>query len=673
MGPNGSGKSNIVDAVRWILGERGAKHLRGESLGNLIFAGTPKRPASGLARVAMHLGKSELLLDGAEEVVLERRIDKSGNSDFFLNGAEIRLKDLAPLLARARLGTRGLTIINQGESDVFVKSSPEERRLMMEEILGLKEFRLKKSEAERKLEATKQNMEKVSAMLEEIAPHLRFLKKQKNRWEKRVEVERELETLANTHFGGEVGRIRMGLRAREKEIAPLEAARRAHEKNLEAFREKLRALESSKVSEQKGAGKGEYIDTLYKKRSEIEREIILIETRLELEKNAAQENGVHVEELIRYAERLRKELGAAERLDSLEELKGKLGEWLRALERIFTPKKEPAKEAGVRTEDLKRELAAIERGIQEAREKEEEFIRAQKNVTKEFGIFLDSMEKERDEAARIGRRLEEERLEKERLKMKLEEMERGWMSLGRTQEELEAAVKESPNGEGGGLNAERAMRALQGELAAIGEIDTELLKEANETEERYEFLNTEHTDLGRATEDLTRMIQELEKRIHAEFTEAFKKINEAFNSYFGLMFEGGKAKLRVEVPEGGREEHGGIEFEVNIPRKKIHNLDMLSGGERSLVSLAALFALIWVSPPPFLVLDEIDAALDDENARRFAELVGKFSEKTQFIIVTHNRITMEHADILYGVTMGDDGVSKILSLKLEEAEKVAKN
>ena len=100
---------------------------------------------------------------------------------------------------------------------------------------------------------------------------------------------------------------------------------------------------------------------------------------------------------------------------------------------------------------------------------------------------------------------------------------------------------------------------------------------------------------------------------------------------------------------------------------------MLSGGEKSLVSLAALFAMIWVSPPPFLVLDEIDAALDDENARRFAELVGKFSEKTQFIIVTHNRITMEHADILYGVTMGDDGVSKILSLKLEEAEKVAKN
>jgi len=109
----------------------------------------------------------------------------------------------------------------------------------------------------------------------------------------------------------------------------------------------------------------------------------------------------------------------------------------------------------------------------------------------------------------------------------------------------------------------------------------------------------------------------------------------------------------------------GIEIEISIPKKRITNLDMLSGGEKSLVSLAALFALISVSPPPFLVLDEIDAPLDEENARRFAGLVEEFSKKTQFVIVTHNRATMEVAEVLYGITMGDDGVSKILSLKLE--------
>ncbi len=118
-------------------------------------------------------------------------------------------------------------------------------------------------------------------------------------------------------------------------------------------------------------------------------------------------------------------------------------------------------------------------------------------------------------------------------------------------------------------------------------------------------------------------------------------------------------------PEAEERISNGVEIELNLPAKKIQSLDMLSGGEKSLVSLAALFALIAVSPPPFLVLDEIDAALDEENARRFAELIKDFSKKTQFIVVTHNRATMEAADILYGVTIAEDGSSKILSLKFE--------
>ncbi len=111
----------------------------------------------------------------------------------------------------------------------------------------------------------------------------------------------------------------------------------------------------------------------------------------------------------------------------------------------------------------------------------------------------------------------------------------------------------------------------------------------------------------------------------------------------------------------------GVEIEVNLPKKKIHSLDVLSGGEKSLISIAALFALISVSPPPFLVLDEIDAPLDEKNSARFANLIKDFANKVQFIVVTHNRTIMESADVLYGVTMNEDGTSKLLSLKLEEA------
>lgn len=237
---------------------------------------------------------------------------------------------------------------------------------------------------------------------------------------------------------------------------------------------------------------------------------------------------------------------------------------------------------------------------------------------------------------------------------------------------------------------EKRLFKLRGDLASIGEIDEALMKEARETESRYEFLSKESDDLNAAVRDLRALIADLTEKIKNEFDKALVKINDEFGKFFDLMFGGGHAKLKVEKPEeknigeeneeaeGEEEEEDeeeeekyapeqvpGLEIELRLPRKKINSLEMLSGGERSLVGIAALFAMISVSPPPFLVLDEIDAALDERNARRFSEMLKEFSKKTQFVIVTHNRATMEVADVLYGVTLSDDGTSKILSLKLE--------
>ena len=198
VGPNGSGKSNIIDALRWVLGEREAKQLRGDTLGTLIFSGTPKRAPVGFAKVTLSFDNAGKLFPvETDEVELSRRIDRSGTSQFLLHGSEMRLKDLVPLLARAKLGTRGITMIGQGQGDLFVGSSPYERRMMMEEVLGLREFRLKKNEAERKLETSESNMEKARSLLEELTPHLRFLRRQRTRWEKRSDLENELRELEN--------------------------------------------------------------------------------------------------------------------------------------------------------------------------------------------------------------------------------------------------------------------------------------------------------------------------------------------------------------------------------------------------------------------------------------------------------------------------------------------
>jgi chromosome segregation protein len=163
------------------------------------------------------------------------------------------------------------------------------------------------------------------------------------------------------------------------------------------------------------------------------------------------------------------------------------------------------------------------------------------------------------------------------------------------------------------------------------------------------------------------------------------KINHQFQEFFALMFGGGTAKLTIleykpkkmeteegVVTENDNSEGGGLEIDVSLPRKRIRGLEMLSGGERALVSIALLFALSQVNPPPFLVLDETDAALDEANSRKYGEMVESLSKHSQLILITHNRETMSRAGVIYGVTMGSDGISKLLSIKFDEAAGYAK-
>ena len=192
----------------------------------------------------------------------------------------------------------------------------------------------------------------------------------------------------------------------------------------------------------------------------------------------------------------------------------------------------------------------------------------------------------------------------------------------------------------------------------------EVVKEYEQTCKRHEFLTGEVNDLNRATESLKDLIGDLTYRINNDFKTGITRINEEFHHYFRLMFGGGAAKLTVD--DFG-ESSVGVNININIPQKRIKDLNLLSGGERSLVSIALLFAIVSASQPPFLVLDEIDAALDEVNATYFAKVLRDLAKDTQFILITHNRATMEVAKVLYGVTMDGDGVSKLFSLKLEEA------
>lgn len=246
---------------------------------------------------------------------------------------------------------------------------------------------------------------------------------------------------------------------------------------------------------------------------------------------------------------------------------------------------------------------------------------------------------------------------------------------------------------------------LKNQLNLIGGLDENINSEYQEVSTRYQFLKKEIDDLKEAFIGLEKVIQELDGRIKTIFSDNFQKINQNFSNYFKILFNGGRAKLILakekepveeenkEIEEGGEEElirektneednwlkrisgrktGYNIDIQATPPGKRLTSINMLSGGEKALTSIALICAIINNNPSPFVILDEVDAALDEANSFRFVKILDELTTKTQFICITHNRATIQKAMILYGVTMGDDGVSKILSLNLKEANKYIK-
>jgi chromosome segregation protein len=206
----------------------------------------------------------------------------------------------------------------------------------------------------------------------------------------------------------------------------------------------------------------------------------------------------------------------------------------------------------------------------------------------------------------------------------------------------------------------------------LGGIDPEVAAEHDAVEERFSFLSEQSEDLVKAKDDLEKIIAKLEAQSRTVFKDSFEKITDEFTRYFAVLFGGGTAKLELmqEETDDGVAGDYGIDIKAQPPGKRVQSLAMLSGGERALTSVALLFAILTVNPSPFVMLDEVDAALDEANTSRFADLLGQLSQQTQFIVVTHNRDTMRSAERLYGVTMDETGISTLLSIKLPEAERV---
>jgi len=264
----------------------------------------------------------------------------------------------------------------------------------------------------------------------------------------------------------------------------------------------------------------------------------------------------------------------------------------------------------------------------------------------------------------------------------LEELGSNWQSVPVTEEIVLTQAREKIN-------------SLKNKLALVGGIDDGVPEEYKEVKERFEFLDDQVRDLDQSITTLTEVIKELDQKIDQQFKENFDTINDEFQKYFKILFNGGKSSLMIKQPTKdkptvneeliSKEEEKTeeislikklrktltdteIEIVASPPGKKISSINTLSGGEKAMTAIALICSIISANPSPFVILDEVDAALDEANAARYVAIINDLSDKTQFIAVTHNRVTMHHAAILYGVTMGADSVSRLLSVDLKEAE-----
>ncbi|MEG1527790.1 MAG: AAA family ATPase [Clostridia bacterium] len=208
---------------------------------------------------------------------------------------------------------------------------------------------------------------------------------------------------------------------------------------------------------------------------------------------------------------------------------------------------------------------------------------------------------------------------------------------------------------------------LRNSISRLGYINQNAIEDYNSTQKRYDEINTQIEDLKKAEADLTKFLKDITREITVRFNDGFEIINANFGMVFKELFAGGHAHMTIDRQENKEEMDYGIEIEAQPPGKKLQNITLLSGGERTLTAVAILFAILKLRPMPFCVLDEIEAALDDANAQRISSYIKKFVEDTQFIIITHKKPTMESCDVLYGVTMEEKGVSKIVSVQLTDA------
>jgi len=716
VGPNGSGKSNVIDAIAWGLGEQSLKTLRSKNFENIFFSGTGKNQAR-LAEVSLFFNN-----EGGElsEFTITRRLFlKNNESEYLINNNKVRLIDITLLLAQANFGQKSYSLVNQGVTDAILKASTQEKQTFFNEATGVEQYIIKQNEAVRKIIKTQENLDNALIALRELTPLLNSLKRQVNKLQKRHILEDELHVLQKDYYSKIWLELDEQINGYKEKLEKKSFSKKEIEKLLDAYKSKIEKFGKEEIDKDYQDKQEKYQKLLELKNDYLKKQAFLEFEIEKLEKKEKEKGKIEIEiepqKILDDLKKIKDFFFKIKQEKNISKIKEAIGIISRKLENLINCFKENKPKASARggsafggkddlgnkfkeKEELKKKIEAINEEIKAQSQKLNQFLNEEKIKREKIINEQKEIEKTQNQFNNINNEINDVKIEITRFETKKDDLEKEIIAETGSLEILKDREKKSiiiPGYAGALRQGEPAspklqrdeenleekidqIRRFKNQLELIGGIDPEIEKEYKVSLERFNYLTSQTSDLEKSIKSLKEILNKLEEKIKNQFKENFSKINKEFDKFFKILFNGGEAKIKLKeisyLPNGEEEktETKTIrqkEFDIEIiaypPGKKIKSIEMLSGGEKALTSLALICSVISINKPPFVILDEADAALDEKNSDRFAKILKELAGQTQLILITHNPMVMEIADVLYGATISPAGSTKLISMKLE--------
>ena len=701
VGPNGCGKSNVIDAVRWVLGELSAKNLRGDSMVDVIFNGSENRKASGQCSIELLFDNSSGKIGGEfasfNEVSIKREMTRDAQSNYFINNTKCRRKDVQDIFLGT--GLSSYAIIEQGMVSSLVSSKPDELRAHLEEAAGVSKYKERRKETESRIKRTKENLSRVKDIKDEIGRLIKRLENQAKAAEKYNSIKNEklnLELDKAILFSMEAKNNRDGLQKKLDSLNRDLKIKNAESDTFQSQIDQYRTENESILSEYENAQKNFYAigGEIAKREANLQN---IIKTESQIKDNLEQASANY--EKAKATEKNFDELSPSEKamhiLDEMintiqkngintENINDKAIELKRLLTDILNIATAQSKtlideyftrqsELETKIQDDQRNKKIIEDEIKELVEKSsdaESILISLRQKQSKFNDELRSLENKKSlsdlDSKAISEKITNIRIELNTYEVNLENSNKKILEAGLNYESINFSDYEGKSL----VEIENKLTDLEAQIIKLGAINLAAPDEIKEESKRKEELDEQYEDLTEALEKLTSAIKKIDQETKTIFKESFDAVNTKLKEMFPKLFGGGMAEL---ILTDENELNAGVVLMARPPGKKNSSISQLSGGEKALTALALVFAIFDLNPAPFCLLDEVDAPLDDLNTLRFVNMVEEMSETVQFIFITHNKVSMERSDHLMGVTMQEAGVSRVVSVDVNQAVEMAQS